>query len=71
MTAKKKDEKAEALKRSNQIDQEIEKLTKEKRELAKVLTKPEVEIPLHQLNLVATKGHKKAKELLGDKWVEV
>lgn len=71
MATKKKDPKAEALKRSNEIDAEVEKLLAEKSELKKVLVKPDAEMPLNQLNLIASKGAKKAKEILGDKWVDV
>jgi len=28
-----------------------------------------IAIPLHQLNVIARVGAKKAKELIGDKWV--
>ncbi len=70
MTTKKKDLKADALKRAGEIDKEMAKLAKEKQGLAKVLSTAEPEVSLNQLNLIARYGAKKAKEVLGDSWVE-
>ena len=56
----------------NAIDKQITDLTAQKKELAKRVLKEMKavkEVPLHQLNSIASLGVEKAKELLGDKWV--
>jgi hypothetical protein len=57
----------------NEIDNEIAKLTEQKKVLAKLAleeAKAIVEMPLHQLNAIGQLGYEKAKETYGEKWVE-
>lgn len=54
------------------LDKSISELTAKKAKLISDITKKkasEKPIPLSQLNLSAQHGVKKAKQLLGDKWV--
>ena len=60
-----------------QLDKEHSDLTKEekkikakKAEIHKQVLKPRKQVPLNQLNLCSRLGRDKAKEFLGDDWVE-
>jgi len=65
----KKPTKAQLEKEQAKIEAEQAKLEDEKQALTREIIKPKKEVPLHQLNLMAKYGAKKAKEILADKWV--
>ena len=67
---KKKEEKDKIINRLKAIDLEMGELSKERAILNKELSKPAIEIPLNQLNLIANLGAKEAKKALGKNWVE-
>ena len=67
---KKKEEKDKIISRLKAIDLEMGELSKERAILNKELSKPAIEIPLNQLNLIANLGAKEAKKALGKNWVE-
>ena len=67
---KKKEEKDKIISRLKAIDLEMGELSKERAILNKELSKPAIEIPLNQLNLIANLGAKEAKKALGKTWVE-
>ena len=71
MTDKKerKPNKAQLEKKQAALEAKREALKAEQKEIAKEIIKPVKIVPLHQLNLMARVGTKKAKEQLGDKWV--
>ena len=67
---KKKEEKDKIISRLKAIDLEMGELSKERAILNKELSKPAIEIPLNQLNLIANLGAKEAKKAIGKNWVE-
>lgn len=57
----------------NEVDAQITELQAKKKELAKLAVKEiqsVVEMPLHQLNMIANIGYEQAKEKCGKSWVE-
>lgn len=57
----------------NEVDAQITELQAKKKELAKLAVKEiqcAVEMPLHQLNMIANVGYEQAKEKCGESWVE-
>lgn len=66
----KKDDKIKIITRLKEIDLKVTELSEERAKLNKELSKPVPEVPLNQLNLVASIGAKEAKKKLGNGWVE-